>query len=261
MMNRFCISGGLAAAFGCLMAVSPRMAFAANTTLDLYHLGESDSPTAASGNIGDATTVDSGPGAHNLGRFNSPTYSSNAAPGSTISMAFNPSPNIQDYDAPNQTTATTYIGIDAWIYPTVGALTTSVGIAYNGNPGSSGYGLYQAGTDLGFTVPAGDATIIALVGGVDFLSPTVPAVNVPLNAWSEVTQILEGGNNELFLNGTLVASHADTAHTPDTDFELGHGFTGNIDEVQIFSTPEPATMGLLGLASLGILVRRKRVIR
>jgi len=241
------------------IAAASTASASANTTLDLYHLGEADSPTAVAGNVGDATTVDSGPGADNLSRFNSPTYSSNHAPGtSTISMAFNPSSNIEDYDGPNPTTASTNIGIDAWIYPTVAAGSTSVGIAYNGNPGSSGYGLYEGGSDLGYTPPAGVTTIIALVGGVDFQKSTLPAVNVPLNTWSEVTQILQGGENELFLNGVLVASHADIARTPDTDFELGHGFTGEIDEVQIFSVPEPATISLLGLAGLGLLARRKR---
>lgn len=228
----------------------------ANTTLDLYHLGEAD-PGAAAGNTGEATTIDSGPGAHNLTRFNSPKYSSNVgAPGSIVSMAFNTSPDLEDYDGPNQTTATTNIGIDAWIYPTVGGVTA--GIAYNGNPGSSGYGLYEAGSDLGFTTPAGDATIIALVGGVDFSNPTVPSVIVPLNTWSEVTQVLANGNNELFLNGILVASHADIARTPDTDFELGHGFTGNIDEVSIFSTPEPSLLGLFAFGVLTILSRRRQ---
>ena len=230
----------------------------ANTTLDLYHFGEADSPAAVAGGVGDATTVDSGRGGHNLSRFNSPTYSSSvAAPGSTLSMAFNPTTNLEDYDAANPTTAATNIGIDAWIFPTLGNVTE--GIAYNGNPGSSGYGLYEAGSGLGFTVPSGFATIIALVGGVDFTSPTVPSVNVPLNQWSHVTQILEDGNNELFLNGVLVASHADIARTPDTDFEIGHGFSGNVDEVQIFSTPEPASISLIGLAGLRFLARRRRI--
>lgn len=249
-------SAGLAAALAGLLVASAPSVAAADTTLDLYHLGEAD-PGAVAGHVGNATTVDSGPGADNLLRFNSPTYSSSAAaPGSTLSMAFSPATNTEDYDGANPTTATTNIGVDAWIFPSVGNVTET--IAYNGNPGSSGWGLFEAGSSLGFTTPAGDATIIALVGGVDVSSPTVPSVNVPLNAWSEVTQILAGGSNELLLNGVLVASHADVARTPDTDFEIGHGFTGNIDEVKIFSVPEPAAVGVLAFASLGLLARRRR---
>ena len=231
----------------------------ANTTLDLYHLGEAD-PGAVAGNVGNATTIDSGPDAINLGRFGSPTYSSNvAAPGSTISMAFNLNLSFsEDYDSANVlTTAKTNIGINAWIYPALGDGTW--GIAYNGNPGSSGYGLYEAGPDLGFLTPSGFATIIALVGGVDSSYPTVPYVLVPLNTWSEITQILENGQNDLYLNGILVASHADTALTPTSNFELGHEFTGNIDEVSVFTVPEPTAIRLLGLAGLGLLVGRQRL--
>jgi hypothetical protein len=42
----------------------------------------------------------------------------------------------------------------------------------------------------------------------------------------------------LFLNGTLVAEHADTPRTPSADFEHGTGFVGNIDEVSVFTVPQ-----------------------
>lgn len=239
------------------IAAVPTGSAIANTTLDLYHLGEADLG-ATIGATTNAVTIDSGPDGNNLLRQGPIVYSSNvAAPGSTISMAFND--NSAVYSGNVLTTAITNVGITAWVFPTVGNASVSTGIAYNGNPGGSGYGLYQGGSDLGFTPPAGDATIIAIVGGVDFESPTVPSVNVPIDIWSEVTQIIQNGENELFLNGTLVAEHADTPNTPGTDFELGSGFVGNIDEVSVFTVPEPTSIGLLGLAGLGVLARRKRV--
>jgi hypothetical protein len=242
-------------AMGMLIAAASTSAIA-NTTLDLYRLGEAD-PGATIGATTNAMTIDSGPDGNNLSRQGPITYSSNvAAPGSTISMAFND--NSAVYSGNVLTTAITNVGITAWVYPTAAAPSVSTGIAYNGNPGSSGYGLYQGGSDLGFTPPAGDATIIAIVGGVDFESPTVPSVNVPLNTWSEVTQIIQNGENELFLNGILVTEHADTPRTPSADFELGTGFVGNIDEVSVFTVPEPTSIGLVGLAGLGLLLRRRR---
>jgi hypothetical protein len=243
-------------AMGVLIAAASTAPAIANTTLDLYHLGEAD-PGAIVGAMTNAMTIDSGPDGNNLSRQGPITYSSNvAAPSSTISMAFND--NNAVYSSNILTTATTNVGITAWVYPTAADPSVSTGIAYNGNPGSSGYGLYQGASDLGFTPPAGDATIIAIVGGVDFESPTVPSVNVPLDTWSEVTQIIQNGENELFLNGTLVAEHADTPRTPGADFELGTGFVGNIDEVSVFTVPEPTAIGLIGLASLGLLARRRR---
>jgi hypothetical protein len=243
-------------AMGAVITVASTASAIANTTLDLYHLGEAD-PGATVGATTNATTIDSGPDANNLLRQGPITYSSNvAAPGSTISMAFND--NSAVYSGNVLTTAITNVGITAWVFPTVGDASVSTGIAYNGNPGSSGYGLYQGGSDLGFTPPAGQATIIAIVGGVDFESPTVPSVNVPIDIWSEVTQIIQNGENELFLNGTFVAEHADTPNTPSADFELGTGFVGNIDEVSVFTVPEPTSIGLLGLAGLGLLTSRQR---
>jgi hypothetical protein len=246
-------------AMGAVITVASTASAIANTTLDLYHLGEAD-PGATVGATTNATTIDSGPDANNLLRQGPITYSSNvAAPGSTISMAFND--NSAVYSGNVLTTAITNVGISAWVFPTVGDASVSTGIAYNGNPGSSGYGLYQGGSDLGFTPPAGQATIIAIVGGVDFESPTVPSVNVPIDTWSEVTQIIQNGENELFLNGTLFAEHADTPNTPSADFELGTGFVGNIDEVSVFTVPEPTSISLLGLASLGLVALRRRDVK
>jgi hypothetical protein len=230
-----------------------------DTILDFYLLGEADAGAMA-GHPGNATTIDSGPGAHNLASSGSPTYSSNvAAPGSSLSMAFNGS---SGYTSANVlTTATTNVGIDAWIYPTVGNVTAP--IAYNGNGGGSGYGLFEAGPANGFFPPTGFATVIALVGGIDY----GPSVNVPLNKWSEVTQILTGGQNELFLNGSLVGTKSDLANVPSGNFQLGSGLTGNIDQVRVFTgsafpspVPEPASLVLFGLSAAGLfaVVRHRR---
>ena len=79
---RFAHQFTLAMSLGAMVCGS---AIASPTTLDLYHLGESD-PGAIAGNPGNNPTIDSGPGAHNLTPDGTPHYSSNVgAPGSTIS--------------------------------------------------------------------------------------------------------------------------------------------------------------------------------
>jgi MYXO-CTERM domain-containing protein len=65
----------------------------------------------------------------------------------------------------------------------------------------------------------------------------------------------------LFLNGTLVAEHADTPRTPSADFELGTGFVGNIKRSAFSPSPKPTSIGLIGLAGLGLLGRRRRDVR
>jgi hypothetical protein len=155
------------------------------------------------------------------------------------------------------TTLTTGVGINAWIYPTANNIIAP--IAYNGDSGHNGFGLYQ------FNGGTGTASIIGLVGGVD-LGPTV---NIPLNTWTEVTQFLSGGQDMLYVNGVFVTSKADVANTPSGIFDIGghpgEFFQGNIDEVSLivapFPAPEPSSLVALGgLVAMGLLVvaRRRR---
>ena len=221
-------------------------------TLDLYHLGESD-PGAVAGNAGNPSTIDSGPLAHNVpvSGTPAPTYSNNVGPpGSTLSMAFG---GTSDYHNAAIATGVTNVGIDAWIYPTANNIIAT--IAYNGNSGSNGFGLYQ------FNGGTGVATVIALLGGVTL----GPSVDIPLNAWSEVTQVVQGGLDQIYLNGVLAGQQTKTANALDGSSFLGiggHGgeyFQGNIDEVRIFSTvPEPTALGVLAVAGTSLLARTRR---
>ena len=180
-----------------------------------------------------------------------PIYSSSvAAPGSTLSMEFNGTSD--DYLNPTAlTTLTTNVGIEAWIFPTSNNRIAT--IAYNGDSGSSGFGLYQ------FNGSVGNATIIGLIGGVTL----GPSVNIPLNQWTKVTQILQGGNDELYVNDVLTASATATPNVPSGIFGIGgHNgeyFLGRIDEVRLFTVPEPTSAVLLILGAVGLcLVGRRR---
>ena len=171
-------------------------------------------------------------------------------------MSFNGS---SDYMLSSPVTSLTNdVGISAWVFPTIN--NTVAAIAYNGNSGGSGYGIYQYGSGQGANPPAGYATVGGLVGGVT-LGPTA---NIPLNTWTLVTQIQHNGQDELFINNAFAGSVAATPHAPTTLFDIGghqsEYFTGNIDSVKVFTTPEPASMITWIMAALGLLLvahRRK----
>jgi hypothetical protein len=160
-------------------------------TLDLYHLGEADAGAGA-GNPGNNPTIDSGPGGKNLTPAGSPTYSSNAAPGSTLSMTFHGGSDGYTYinggNPSVVTTLTNDVGISAWVYPTQNNVTNE--IAYNGDSGGTGWGLFQVGPANGYPNAPGVATVVGLLGGVTY----GPSASIPLNQWSYVTQLLQHSN-------------------------------------------------------------------
>jgi hypothetical protein len=247
-----------------------------------YRLGDDD-PGAVSGAVGNDPTLDSFTSALNLSRVGAPHYSSNTPAGYTLSklsMAFaneglgGPS-FLGYYTRPKPLPTDQGYAIEAWVNtPTISPLldppTAPHLIAYNGTPGTDGFGLYEIGGQY-----------VARLGATDHpLGPTGD------DAWHHVAYIQSFDNASFYYDGKLVSSTTGdpTPLAPTGAFWLGGRnltgddtdlFNGYIDEVRyqaynpiaagafepasfLIDAPEPSAIALLGLAiSFGTLRRRK----
>lgn len=253
------------------LALLPTLAMATVTPLAYYHLGEAD-PGALAGNTGNATTVDSA-GTFNLTtRDGTPKYSSDVAAsavqhtGSTLSMLFNGS--TDDYTGPRVSALTDNFGIEAWVKvgATDGGNST---IAYNGNGGGTGWGIYRIGS-----------TFQVLYGGVSLWGSTP----ITVDQWVNLAVVRAGGLSTFYKDGVSIATSgaAPNATVGGNLMQIGgHNaeyFNGRIDEVRLFSftsgafstndllinqiIPEPSTIMLFGLGLAGMFaVYRRRASR
>ncbi len=258
---------------GLSAAVAAIPAHATISVLNQWHLGEADTGAVAGG-AGAASTVDS-VGTSNLNKVGTPTYSSDVMPGigSTMSMAF--SGNSQYLISGVASTLTDNFGIEAWV-KSDGMSRPSVAIAYNGNSSTSGWGIYQFGTNYGF-----------LYGGV-YLQGVSPIST----QWTELALVRSSGVTTFYVNGVAAYSGNSAPNFPAGGVGIGGNsitsgtelFGGKIDEVRIFSfapnqfsakdlnlpppaVPAPAlsarllgglAVGLFGLAWLGLRRRSSR---
>lgn len=143
---------------------------------------------------------------------------------------------------------------------------------YNGNPSSSGLGLYVTGN-----------TVQILAGGQS--DNTAGTVNV--NQWNYVALVYAAGETAVYINGGTTPSYTSggvafagyAGDDPAEKFYVGGGFFGVVDELRIstfsgaFSNsmlsysaisavPEPSTYAALaGLAALGLVAWRRRAAR
>ncbi len=199
-----------------------------------YRLGEND-PGAVAGQTADDTTVDSVSGLNLSSLGTPPTYSVNTGvKGSTLCIDVNG--GGYQYATPLITNADNW-GIEAWVLATSSTNSLSsdgyAQIAYNGNSGNGGMGLY--------CIPGGQFAGlcggIAVVGGATFVPGT----------WMHLALVTTGGTTTFYTNG--VANATGPAPAPPTDF-FGLGinpsnpggwepFQGRIDEVRIFSVTFP----------------------
>jgi hypothetical protein len=125
--------------------------------------------------------------------------------------------------------------IEAWVYPTAiggGAWRTVV--------------MKEAAGDLSYTLYADDSTPSRPAGyinrGGTHVSVTGTAP-LPLNTWSHIAVTYGGGNLRFFLNGTQLATRAQTGNISTSTNPLriggnspwGEFFTGRIDEVRLYN--------------------------
>lgn len=249
------------------LSIASCAALAQVTEIARYRLGEAD-PGAAPGAPGAATTTDSA-GAFDLARVGAPTYSTTPSPISPLAMAFDGANDGYRFAAP-VTAVTDNFGIEAWVYSTSTA-GNSV-IAYNGNTGASGFGLFRLGATYGY-----------LYGGV-LLGGNAP---VALNTWTHVALVRDSGVTTFYVNGRVNDTNGSGPNVPAGGFGVGINplvaqefHPGSIDEARVFtfapgtfttaalllpqaqSVPasDPLTLVLmaLALATLGVATLRRR---
>lgn len=234
------------------------------TTFGLWNLGEDDLGASA-GNVANNPTMDFSANNLDLIRVGAPLYSS-ATPGpvSTLSMNFASAASQGFHYGSVISTVTDNFGVEAWVRST----TTSgnAAVAYNGTPGSDGWGLYRIGADWS-----------ALMGGVSQVVKSPVAVNT----WTHIAMVRDSGTTRLYVNGVaVITSTGLTPNIPAGDFGLGFRgtefFNGDIDQARVFTftggefvpadllysvVPEPATASILIMGAISLLSFRRRNCR
>ncbi|MFI5378174.1 MAG: LamG-like jellyroll fold domain-containing protein [Tepidisphaerales bacterium] len=254
---------------------------------DYYRLGEND-PGAGPGNLGNATTVDSGLWQLDLTRSGTPTYSADTAAravGSKLSMSFvNNSaivgPTGPSYYSRSSATAATLLqagyGLETWVKTSTLTPDDASGyavIAAVGDPFGSGFGILQHGGD--YVVRVGkDENVLTSA------STTI---------WTHLAYVRTFNTDDFFVNGELVGettlgtaavTSADTFALAADVFDAQHPdlFNGLIDETRLFTdnpmaagafnpaadflitpVPEPSVVLIVGCAVLLVARRRTRL--
>jgi hypothetical protein len=222
-----------------------------------YRLGEHDAGAGA-GLPGAASSIDE-TGAFPLSKSGSPTYSADVpiqnSPRSTLSLQLSGA-DVDGYSAASVlTTANDNYILEAWVKPDS---TTDNGIvAYNGNSGSSGFGLMEY-----------NGRWQGLHGGLAFLDFGAP---VETGVWHHLAMVRDNGITRLYVDGRQQGTTFNfVPGIPKGNFLVGSGFDGLVDEVRLslFTgpfdvgmltyVPEPSTFALLGLGFTGLLGFRWR---
>jgi hypothetical protein len=247
-----------------------------------YQLGDAD-PAALAGAVGNDPTVDSFINHSNLSRIGSPHYSADVPArgpaGNKLSMQFANAglggPAILGfYGSPTSLTMVQQgYALEAWAKAgstnVVGPTGTAMSlVAYNGDPSSNGFGLYQNGGNY----------VADIAGTLHALGPA------EIGAWHHIAYVQSLGTSSYYYDGQLVSqSSKDLVPTPASGgFSIGGRgtfaapldlFNGGIDEVRyqsfnplaagafdptsflITPVPEPTVAALGGLVALALLHR------
>ena len=124
-------------------------------------------------------------------------------------------------------TLTNNFGIELWVRPDTNNVTQC--LAYNGNSGSSGWGLYLLSS----------GQYVGLFGGAAFVG-TATATN---GVWAHLALVRDSGVATLYVNGVPSGSAANNPNPPTGQFAVAtqpqslttEFFTGSLDEVRVFS--------------------------
>lgn len=130
---------------------------------------------------------------------------------------------------------TTNITMEAWVYWR--STSQAAQIMYNGNAGSSGYGIWVGNGSGG----AG-ARVNVLLGGLSWDALSNSTYNLPTNQWTHLAVVRGSATWYLYVNGVLTLSGGSTApNTPAGSTSISSSptssFNGLIDEVKFYDYP------------------------
>ena len=192
------------------------------TVLRDYRLGEAD-PGVTVG-LPSTVSVDSA-NSNNLTMTAAPVYSADTVTSSIslISLQFNGT----NYGIANTVSnLTDNFGIETWV-KTAAASGTHY-IAYNGNTGANGWGIFQNGSN--YEAQLGGSTVFG----------SAPAAT---NKWTHLALVRNSGTTSLYVDGLPGGSSLWPCYAPDTAFAIatapdnpgGNTWNGSIDEVRVFT--------------------------
>jgi hypothetical protein len=235
-----------------------------------YHLGEADPGAVVGGAM--STLKDSSMNARDL-TGGTATYSSDvaasaaAATGSTMSLAYAGTNGAGTMNSPPLTYATDNFGIEGWFKRGADATDWEV-MAFNGDPGKRGWGLYCR-----------EGQVYGLYGALDWApSGFYPAAG----EWFYAALVRDNGVAKVYINNSApVASLTIAPYAPADTNSIAIGgmnaeaWHGSCDEVRVFTfeagafnastdllfnqvVPEPSTLVLLAVSALGLIVYARR---
>ncbi len=184
-------------------------------------------------NAGTGTTVADSSGQGNNGTVSNTTWTTSGKYGSAL--VFNGTNAWVTVNDANSLDLTTAVTVEAWIFPTTstGGWRTIVSKERTGAVNGA-YVLYS------FSNP-GPPQVYLSIGGTDRIlsGPT----QLSINTWTHVAMTYDGTTIRLYLNGTQVASAAQTGTIATSTNPLriggnstwGEYFQGTIDEVRVYN--------------------------
>ena len=182
-------------------------------------------------NEGSGTIAADASGTGNTGSTSATTWTAAGRYGGALS--FNGTSSSVAVNDSASLDLTTGMTLEAWVNPTaLGATNWRTAVAKQTASGLA-YALYA---NNGGARPAGQVTI----GGEQ---NAIGAAQLPVNAWSHLATSYDGATLRLYVNGTQVASKAQTGTMPVSTAQLriggntiwGEYFSGLIDEVRVYN--------------------------
>jgi PKD repeat protein len=180
---------------------------------------------------GTGTTVQDASGQGNHGTLSNASWTNNGQFGKALS--FNGSSSWVTVADKNSLDLTNGMTLEAWVYPTA-TMSGWRNVLLKERTGGLAYGLY-ANSDTNRPVASIN------IGGNDQNLPGTSALTA--NTWVHLAATYDGATERLFVNGTQVASRAQTGNMPVSTGALriggnsvwGEYFQGRIDEVRIYN--------------------------